>query len=115
MDHERAQTVRCLLDASASLLAAIESGRVGFDGALQAYVKGTDNELSRALGAVLEEIKAGAARHVALTQMAERMDVPEVTAFIGALVQSDAQKISLAQTLRDQVAQLRQTVDSSAG
>jgi len=91
-----------LLGAIRSLQRSIESGRVGFDGALAEYVGQTDNEVSRAFGEAFEGIRAGMSRQEALIHASERVCTPEVRIFCDALIHAAKEGISLRETLHSQ-------------
>jgi pilus assembly protein CpaF len=85
-----------------SLQSSVESGRVGFDGALAEYVEGTDNELSRAFRGVLEEMGGGTPRREALAHVVSRVNTSMFKMFIDALIRADTEGISLRKTLHGQ-------------
>jgi tight adherence protein C len=99
--ERQAAVVQWLRDAIGSLIASVESG-LGFDHAIYQYTQQADNELSRAFGDVLEEVQSGTKRREALGNMARRLNVPEVTTFVNAVIQADEQGISILETLKEQ-------------
>jgi len=100
------EIVKTLPDAIDLLTISVEAG-LPFDGAMQRVADKWDNEISRAFGRVLTEIRVGKSRRDALRDMAERSDVPDVTSFVAALVQADQLGISIAKVLRIQSEQMR--------
>jgi len=95
-----------LPDVIDRLVAHIESG-VGFDHAAWELSQKVDNELSRAFGAYLEEVKSAfdaerreGVRREALLNLARRFDVPELDAFAEAVIRADEQGISMLETLK---------------
>ena len=100
------EIVKTLPDAIDLLTISVEAG-LPFDGAMQRVADKWDNEISRAFGRVLTELRVGKSRRDALRDMAERSDVPDVTSFVAALVQADQLGISIAKVLRIQSEQMR--------
>jgi tight adherence protein C len=103
----QAEIVKLLLEALDSLITLVESG-FGLDHAMYHYAQQSDNELSRAFKGVLEEIQSGVLRREAVRNMAQRLNVPQVTAFVNAIIQADQEGTSLLETLKSQSEQLRQ-------
>jgi tight adherence protein C len=64
--------------------------------------------LSEQLGVALMEMQAGASRADALTRLAERAGVEEITGLVTMLVQSEALGASVAQTMRVSAQQSRE-------
>jgi tight adherence protein C len=100
------EIVKTLPDALDLLTISVEAG-LPFDGAMQRVADKWDNELSRAFQRLLNELQVGKSRADALRDMAERMDVPDITSFVAALVQADQLGISIAKVLRIQSEQMR--------
>jgi len=98
--------LRALPDALDLLVICVEAG-LGFDMALGKVYEKWDNELALAFGRVLREIQLGKQRREALRDMTNRMDVPDVTAFIAAIIQADQLGVSMAKILRVQADQMR--------
>ncbi len=102
----KAAIVRSLPDALDLLTICVEAG-LGFDQAMQKVAEKWDDELSRALARVLHEIRLGKARREALRDMADRMEVSDVTSFIAAVIQAEQLGVSIAKVLRIQSDQMR--------
>jgi tight adherence protein C len=100
------EIVRTLPDALDLLTISVEAG-LPFDGAMQRVAEKWDNELSRAFLLMLNEMRMGKTRREALRDMAARMEVPDVTSFVAALIQADQLGISIAKILRVQSEQMR--------
>jgi tight adherence protein C len=97
---------KALPDALDLLTICVEAG-LGFDMAMGKVYEKWDNELAIAFGRVLREIQLGKLRRDALRDMANRMDVPDVTAFVAAVIQADQLGVSMAKLLRVQSDQMR--------
>jgi tight adherence protein C len=100
------EIVKTLPDVLDLLTISVEAG-LPFDGAMQRVAEKWDNELSRAFARLLNEMRVGQARKDALRDLAARMDVPDVTSFVAALIQADQLGISIAKVLRIQSEQMR--------
>lgn len=100
------EIVKALPDALDLLTVCVEAG-LGFDAALAKVNEKWDNELSLAFGRVLQEIRLGRLRREALRDMANRMEVPDVTTFVAAIIQAEQLGVSIAKVLRIQSDQMR--------
>ncbi|NWF70401.1 MAG: type II secretion system F family protein [Chloroflexi bacterium] len=98
--------IKALPDALDLLVICVEAG-LGFDAALGKVYEKWDNELAISFGRVLREIQLGKLRREALRDMALRLDVPDVNAFVAAIVQADQLGVSMAKILRVQSDQMR--------
>jgi tight adherence protein C len=98
--------VKNLPDALDLLTICVEAG-LGFEQAMGKVYEKWDNDLAMAFGRVLQEIQLGKRRGEALRDMANRMDVPDVTSFVAALVQAEQLGVSIAKILRIQSDQMR--------
>lgn len=98
--------VKNLPDALDLLVICVEAG-LGFDAAMGKVYEKWDNDLALAFGRVLREIQLGKSRREALKDMSERMDVPDVTSFIAAIIQAESMGVSMAKILRVQSDQMR--------
>lgn len=100
------EIVKTLPDALDLLTISVEAG-LPFDGAMQRVAEKWDNELSKGFQRLLTEMQVGKSRREALRDMAGRMEVPDVTSFVAALIQADQLGISIAKVLRIQAEQMR--------
>ena len=98
--------VKALPDALDLLTICVEAG-LGFEQAMGKVYEKWDDDLAIAFGRVLQEIQLGKRRGEALRDMARRMDVPDVTSFVAALVQAEQLGVSVAKILRIQSDQMR--------
>jgi tight adherence protein C len=104
--NRKGSIIKSLPDALDLLTICVEAG-LGFDQAMQKVAEKWEDELSRAFARVLHEIRLGKIRREALRDMAERMDVADVTSFIAAIIQSEQLGVSMAKVLRIQSDQMR--------
>jgi tight adherence protein C len=100
------EIVKTLPDALDLLTISVEAG-LPFDGAMQRVADKWDNEISKGFNRLLTEMRVGKARRDALRDMADRMEVPDITSFVAALIQADQLGISIAKVLRIQSEQMR--------
>ncbi len=97
---------RALPDALDLLNVCVEAG-LGFDAAMGKVHEKWEDDLSMEFGRVLQEIRLGKLRREALRDLADRVDVPELTSFIAAVIQSEQLGVSMAKVLRIQSDQMR--------
>jgi tight adherence protein C len=97
---------KAMPDALDLLTICVEAG-LGFDSALSKVSEEWENELSAALGRVIQEIRLGKIRRDALRDMAERVGINEMTSFVAAVVQSEQLGVSMSRVLRIQADQMR--------
>ena len=98
--------IRSLPDALDLLTICVEAG-LGFDQSMQKVAEKWDDELSRAFARVLHEIRLGKTRREALRDLANRLDLSDVTSFVAAVIQAEQLGVSIAKVLRIQSDQMR--------
>ncbi|MGQ9516523.1 MAG: type II secretion system F family protein [Anaerolineae bacterium] len=98
--------IKALPDALDLLTISVEAG-LGFDAALAKVTEKWDNELTQEFMRVIAEMRVGKKRRDALRDMAARVDVPDVTTFVAAIVQAEQLGVSIAKVLRIQSEQMR--------
>jgi len=102
----RKEIQKSLPDALDLLTICVEAG-LGFDAAMAKVAEKWDNELCVAFSRVIQELQLGKLRREALRDMADRMDVPDVSTFVAAIIQADQLGVSIARVLRIQSEQMR--------
>lgn len=100
------EIVKALPDALDLLTICVEAG-LGFDAAMAKVAEKWDNELCLAFNRVIQELQLGKLRREALREMADRMDVTDVSTFVAAIIQADQLGVSIARVLRIQSEQMR--------
>jgi tight adherence protein C len=98
--------VRSLPDALDLLTICVEAG-LGFDAAMAKVAEKWEDELSQAFTRVIQEIQLGKLRREALRDMADRMEVTDMSTFVAAIIQADQLGVSIARVLRIQSDQMR--------
>jgi len=97
---------RQLPDVLDLLTVAVEAG-LGFDAACDKVVEKMRGPIPDEFGLTLRHMRMGQSRRDAFKGMAERVDHPDLNAFISAIVQADQLGVSIGQVLRIQSEQLR--------
>ncbi len=106
ISQRKNSVVKSLPDALDLLTICVEAG-LGFDQAMQKVAEKWDDDLSRSFARVLHEVRLGKLRREALRDMADRLDVSDVTSFIAAVIQAEQLGVSIAKVLRIQSDQMR--------
>ena len=98
--------IKSLPDALDLLTICVEAG-LGFDAAMIRVSDKWNNELCLAFTRMLQEMQLGKLRREALRDMADRMEVRDVSTFVAAIIQADQLGVSIARVLRIQSDQMR--------
>ncbi len=107
---KRELSVRADLPFYIDLLALSVEAGLDFFSAIQKIVDkaaGTDSVLAEEFSIVLKDIKIGSSKSDALREMAERLDMPEITSFVAVLIDAESTGASISQVLKDQSVQMR--------
>jgi tight adherence protein C len=105
--RRRRELIRAELPDALDLLAVSVEAGMGFDGAIAKLAEHMSGPLVDEFTLTLSEMRIGESRHDALKKMAERVAVPEISAFTRAIIQADQLGISLGRILRVQAADTR--------
>jgi tight adherence protein C len=97
---------RSMPNAIDLMTTCVEAG-LSLDFALQRVAERYKGDLSDEVHRMLREIGLGKTRREALTDMAERIDVPDITTFVNSIVQAETLGTSVGQVLRIQAKQMR--------
>lgn len=100
------EVIKALPDALDLLTICVEAG-LGFDAAMSKVAEKWNNELSRAFTKTVQEMQLGKLRREALRDMANSLDVADVTSFAAAIIQADQLGVSMAKVMRIQSEQMR--------
>lgn len=90
------------------LTVSMEAG-LSFDMALTKIISRSEGFLIDELELALNKIKRGIPRRDALREMAQKLDIDELTNFIGVILQAEKLGISISKILRVQSAQIRES------
>lgn len=90
------------------LMALSTEAGLDFMGSLQRIVDKAENSvLAEEFRIVLKDIKLGSSRKEALTRLADRLDIPEITSVSAVIRDAEETGASIAQVLKDQSIQMR--------
>lgn len=95
-----------LADAIDLLTISVEAG-LGFDAAVQQVARNTEGPLAQEFARMLQEMQIGRGRTESLRGLGDRTNIPELRAFISAMVQADSFGIPIGQVLRVQSQEIR--------
>jgi tight adherence protein C len=105
--QRRQSEVRSALADSIDLLTICVEAGLGFDAALAHVSKNTSGPLADEFYRTLQEVQLGRSRNEAMRNLADRSNVPELRAFVLAMVQADVFGVSVANVLRVQAKDMR--------
>jgi tight adherence protein C len=105
--EERQLTIqRALPDVMDLLVISVEAG-LGFEQAIDRVVANVPGPLTQEFNRMLGEVRAGSSRAEALRALESRVGLPEVRAFVMAILQADTFGVSIGRILRSQADEMR--------
>jgi len=104
--QRRESILRSLPDLLDLISVSVEAG-LGFDGALQKVCEKSRGPLTDEFERSLQELNLGKPRREALRDMADRINVDDVTTFLASIIQADQLGVSITNVLRLQSRQVR--------
>lgn len=105
--RRRQDQIRKGLPDALDMLSVTAQAGLGFDQSLQRVSEYWDNPVGVEFGRVVKEMEMGISRQEALRNMADRLDVHELSSFIAVIIQSDQLGMSIADALHAQADQMR--------
>lgn len=105
--QKRAETIsQALPDAVEMLTMCVDAG-LSFQQSLKRVSENQSTVISTEFARVMSEIQIGEPRSVALSNMGERLNHPDVNKFVTAMLQVDRLGIPISSVLKEQVTELR--------
>jgi tight adherence protein C len=89
------------------MLTVCASAGLGFDQSMQRVAEHWTTPIGIEFGRVISEMEMGLSRRDAMRNMADRLDVSELSSFVSFLLQSDQLGMSISDTLHAQADQMR--------
>jgi tight adherence protein C len=105
--RRRRERIVGALPDTLDLLAVSVSAGLGMDSAIAKVSEVTSGALADELALVLTEIRVGESRQNALEHMAQRLDLPEISALVRSLLQAEQLGVPLAEALTTRAAEAR--------
>ena len=105
--HDRVARIERELPDTIDLLAVCVEAGQGLDAAMQTVSARGDGVLAAELRHTLRELELGVTRRGALTHLRDRVDVPDVSALVAALVQADTLGTPVGEVLHEQAVEQR--------
>jgi tight adherence protein C len=105
--RRRQNSIRKGLPDALDMLSVCADAGLGFDQSLLRVSQHWKTPVGVEFGRVVAEMEMGVPRAQALRNMANRLDVIELSSFVGVIIQSDQLGMSIADTLHSQAQQMR--------
>ena len=105
--RRRQDQIRKGLPDALDMLSVTAQAGLGFDQSLQRVSEYWETPVGVEFGRVVAEMEMGSSRQEAMRNMAERLDVPELSSFVAVIIQSDQLGMSIADALHAQADQMR--------
>ena len=106
IDRRKQAIIKKLPDALDLMTICVDAG-LTFNAAMQKVDEKWEDPLAIEFGRVIYEMQLGKSRRAALKDMSERIDVPDVTSFIAAVLQAEQLGVGIGKVLRIQSEQMR--------
>jgi len=103
----RQEKIRRALPDALDMLSVCADAGLGFDQSVQRVAEYWKNDLSLELRRMVRELGMGVQRRIALRNMADRLEVTELSSFVAVIIQSERLGMSIKDTLNSQASQMR--------
>lgn len=107
MVGSRQEKMRRGLPDALDMLSVCADAGLGFDQSIQRVSEHWTTPIGLELGRVVAEMEMGLSRREALRNLADRLDVSEISSFVSVILQSEQLGMSIADTLHAQAEQMR--------
>ena len=105
--NARQLAIRSQLSDTIDQLTVMVRAGLGVDAAIARIARGASGPLADEFAHVMQDMRVGVSRGVALTSMADRIDVTELRTFVAALSLAEKMGIPVAHTLQVQAEEFR--------
>lgn len=105
--NDRVERIQRELPDTIDLLAVCVEAGQGLEGAMQTVTARGEGVLATELRHTLRELELGVTRRGALTHLRDRVDVPDVSTLVAALIQADTLGTPVGDVLHDQAIEQR--------
>jgi tight adherence protein C len=106
--RSRQNKIRKGLPDALDMLSVCADAGLGFDQSLQRISEYWNTPVGIEFGRVVKEMEMGLSRQEALRNLANRLDITELSSFVAVIIQSDQLGMSIADTLQAQAKQMRE-------
>lgn len=103
----RQNNVRKGLADAMDMLSVCATAGLGFDQSLQRVSEHWETPIGREFGRVISEMEMGLTRRDALRNLADRLEIREISSFVALILQTEQLGMSISDTLHAQAEQMR--------
>jgi tight adherence protein C len=105
--RKRQDSIRKGLPDALDMLSVCATAGLGFDQAIQRVSEHWNTPVGAEFGRVIHEMEMGLSRREALRNMADRLDVSELSSFVAFVLQSEQLGMAISDVLHTQAGQMR--------
>ena len=105
--QRRQQSILKGLPDALDMLSVCATAGLGFDQSLQRVSEHWNTPIGQEFGRVISEMEMGLSRRDALHNLADRIDIQEISSFVALILQTEQLGMSISDTLHAQAEQMR--------